>query len=461
MILDALHHKREALSQFIIEHDALLALIRRLPMEILTKIFILCMPNHGMSSFDPEHSPLLVGQVCIGWRQVALSTQALWSSITVTRDRPSNKMANLWISRALSVPLTIRLDCTGSSKVGSIRLAISVLVQYCDRWKTLELCIPESAIPRLRSIRHRLPSLESLSIQNPQESRFWSHEFSIFEFAPRLSKLSLGPGIFHDARFKIPWHQLTELTAHIKNITECLEILQLVPNLIKCIVYNASSTSEASIPLQNTSIVTFPRLRSFSVLHSVRPDEIFKHIQLPIIHALHVAYNDERKSGEDSKWFSQQPFIAPLSSSHTLRRLEIDCLRVCEDSAYIVRCLRAVPSLKELCLRGSGGWITNDLLRLLTHQANIDVLVPALEVVEIRDDSIPSFECMSMIESRRVTVGSYLKRVHIEMVMTEDWLVDAKILNRLRKCRQEGMVISIVNISKHQDLVDDRLEIVH
>jgi hypothetical protein len=221
MILDALRHKREVLSQFIIEHDALLALIRRLPMEILTKIFILCMPNHGMSSFDPEHSPLLVGQVCIGWRQVALSTQALWSSITVTRDRPSNKMANLWISRALSVPLTIRLDCTGSSKVGSIRLAILVLVQYCDRWKTLELCIPESAIPRLRSIRHRLPSLESLSIQNPKESQFWSHEFSIFEFAPRLSKLSLGPGIFHDARFKIPWHQLTELTAHIKNITEC------------------------------------------------------------------------------------------------------------------------------------------------------------------------------------------------------------------------------------------------
>jgi hypothetical protein len=120
MILDALHHKREALSQFIIEHDALLALIRRLPMEILTKIFILCMPNHGMSSFDPEHLPLLLGQVCIGWRRVALSTQALWSSITVTHDRPSNKMVNLWISRALSVLLTICLDCTGSLKVGPI-----------------------------------------------------------------------------------------------------------------------------------------------------------------------------------------------------------------------------------------------------------------------------------------------------------------------------------------------------
>jgi F-box-like len=418
MILDALRQKSEALHQFIIEHDSLLALIRRLPREILAKIFILCMPNYGMSSFDPERSPLLVGRVCVGWRQVALSTEALWSSITVTRDRPSEKMANLWISRALSVPLTIHLDCTGSSKFGPMQSAISVLVQYCDRWKILKLRIPESTIPRLQSIRHRLPSLESLSIQNPKESRFWSHEFSIFEFAPRLSKLSLGPGIFH-ARLKIPWHQLTELTAHIKNITECLEILQLVPNLVKCIVYNVSSTSEASIPLQNTPTLTFPRLRSFSVLHSVSPDEIFKHLQLPIIHALHVAYNDERKSSKDLRWFSQQPFLSLLSSSHTLRKLEIDCLRVHEDSVHVVCCLRAAPSLEELCLRGSGGWITADLLRLLTRQENIDALVPALEVVEIRDHSIPSYDCMSMIESRQVTVGAYLKRVHIEGLVSQ------------------------------------------
>ena len=450
MILDALRQKSEALHQFIIEHDSLLAFIRRLPRDILAQIFILCMPNDGMSSFNPERSPLLVGRVCTGWRQVALSTEALWSSITVTRDRPSEKMANLWISRALSVPLTIHLDCTGSSKFGPMQPAISVLVQYCDRWKILELRIPESTIPRLQSIRHRLPSLESLSIQNPKELRFWScefniHEFSIFEFAPRLNKLFLGPGIFH-VKLKIPWHQLIELTAHIKNVTECLEILQLVPNLVKCIIYNASSTSEASIPLQNIPILTFPRLRSFSLLHAVRPDEIFKYLQLPIIHALHIAYDDERKSSEDLKWFSQQPFIVLLSSSHTLRKLEIDCLRVREDSVDIVRCLRAVPSLKELCLRGSGGWITADLLRLFTRQENIDALVPALEVIEIRDHSIPSYDCISMIESRRVVAGAYLKRVHIEMVMTEDWLIDAEILNRLRKCREEGMVISIVNI---------------
>jgi hypothetical protein len=61
VILDAFHRKREALHRFITEHDALLAHIRRLPGELMTKIFVLCMPNYGMSSFDPEHSPLLIG----------------------------------------------------------------------------------------------------------------------------------------------------------------------------------------------------------------------------------------------------------------------------------------------------------------------------------------------------------------------------------------------------------------
>jgi hypothetical protein len=46
-----------------------------------------------------------------------------------------------------------------------------------------------------------------------------------------------------------------------------------------------------------------------------------------------------------------------------------------------------------------------------------------------------------------------LKRVHIEVTMTEEWLVDAGILNRLRKCQQDGMVISIVNTTTHWDVL--------
>jgi hypothetical protein len=139
-------------------------------------------------------------------------------------------------------------------------------------------------------------------------------------------------------------------------------------------------------------------------------------------------------------------------SSHTLRKLVIDLLDEFEDSVHIAHCLRATPSLESLCLRGPGLWVTADFLRLLTRQADIEELVPNLEDLEIHDRHIPCDHSTSMIESRwRVgeddnEAGACLKRLRFEMsacIQQSKWLVDAEILNRLRKCRQEGMVISI------------------
>ena len=58
------------------------------------------------------------------------------------------------------------------------------------------------------------------------------------------------------------------------------------------------------------------------------------------------------------------------------------------------------------------------------------------------------------IDARRAMRGGHLRRVHIEMVMTDDWFVDADTLSRLRKFRREGLVISIVNAMNHLDLLD-------
>ena len=440
-VLDELLRKRKPLCKFINEQNTILAPIRRLPAEILIEIFMLCM-DCDRSSFSPERSPLLVGQVCRGWRQVALSTQKLWSSITVTSYRPSSAKAKLWISRAGSTPLTIRL-ASGAPEfcnVEKMHPAIVVLVQHCDRWRHLDLRIHDLGVPCLSSIKHRLPWLESLQILN------CTHNLDIFEVAPRLRSLILGPHI----KLKAPWHQLTELDAHAHGITECLEILQLVPGLVRCTMRNSWRSSRTSILTHDIPILTFPRLHFFCIL-KFHPDEIFKHAQLPIIHTLHVAYQDDwRKARNSLKWLSREPFISSLRSLHTIRKLMIDHLDELEDSARIVHCLRALPSLEELCLRGPGCWVTADFLHLLTCQANIDVLVPGLEVLEITDRYIPCYESVRMIESRWGArkdgngAGSHLKRLRFEISWIKEWLVDADILNRLRKFRQEGMDISVV-----------------
>ena len=448
-ILDELRLKRESLHKFTIEHDAFLAPIRRLPAEILIEIFMLCM-EYNLSSFSPSRSPSLFGQVCRGWRQVALSTQRLWSSITVTYYRPSSAKAKLWISRASSAPLTICLNSQypEAHKTGRIQPVIAVLVQHCDRWRHLNLRLDRSMLACLNSIKHRLPWLESIRI----ERTTGLHELDVFEVAPRLRSFFSGPGV-NLTRLKLPWHQLMDLNAHMDTITECLNILQLMPNLVKCTLYyyNESSISEADTP-SNMPIITFPHLRFFSILR-IHPDEIFQHLQLPVIHTLHVAYQDnwKRNTRKSLKWFARQPFMSLLScSSHTLRKLVIDHLDEVEDSVHIVHCLRATPLLEALCLRGSGNWVTDDFLRLLTRRANIEELIPNLEDLEIHGHYIPCDHSTSMIESRwrvgedNIDGGARLKRLRFEMSAYSDtWLVDAEILNRLRKCQQEGMVISI------------------
>ena len=449
-VLEDLRRKREALQEFAIKHDAFLAPIRQLPAEILAEIFIYCMPNYGNSSFNPHFPPFLLGRVCIGWRQVASSTQVLWSSITVNPYWPSHKMAKLWIERAISAPLTIHLDSTGPSREGPIQPAIAVLAQYCDRWKDLDIRIEETMVSRLNSIRHRLPWLETLRIQNPRESRLWcqSQELNIFELAPRLHNVSLARGISHTS-VKIPWNQLTELNVHAANFNECLETLQLVPNLVKCTVYALSRFQTASLPSQNSPVLTFSYLRSFSIFCLGPPEGIFRHLKLPIIYAFHIACETDRH--EDS-WLSRQSLMPLLScSSHALRKLEIGRL-IARDSAHIAWCLRATPWLAQLTLRGSEDWVTADLLRLFTRLPDIEVLVPDLEVLEISARHIPCYECMSMIESRwRAPASAQLKRLHIGLVSPEDWQMD--VVKLLLKYRQEGMAISIIT-KGNRDLLE-------
>ena len=452
-ILDKLRLERESLCKFTIEHNAFLAPIRRLPMEILIKIFMHCM-DYSRSTSNPQLAPSLISRVCKGWRQVALSTQELWSSITVTHYQPSSAKVKLWISRASSAPLSIRLYPINPQTLREAKIepVIAVLVQHCDRWRHLDLRIGDTMVSCLSPIKHHLPWLESLRIRIP------THPLDVFEVALRLHNLVLGPGLLYPG-FKVPWHQLTHLDAHVTDITQCLETLQLTPNLARCTLRNESMLGSSTI-LQHIPTLTFPHLHLFN-MWCIHPDEIFRHLQLPVIHTLRIVYRDERwKKYKNLKWFSRQPFMTFLSS-HTLCKLALGILDQPEDSGHIAHCLRATPSLKELSLRGSGSWVTADFLCLLTRQANIDELVPGLEILEISDYRIPCYHSTSMIESRwHIGEGNddtraRLKRLRFEMSWTEDWLVDAEILNRLRKCQQEGMVISIIDIvDDNNDLLD-------
>ena len=450
VVLDELCQQRRSLLNFTMDHDAFLAPIRQLPSEILTHIFTLCMPEHETSSFESWRVPLLIGQVCVGWRKAALSTQKLWSSITVAHTKGLNEsLTKVWLSRAISSPLAIRLDYEsyGLSIAKRMRPVIAVLVQYCDRWKRLDIRLHPSMMSYLDPVRHRLPWLESLRICD-QDSSEWPQKLDLFEHAPRLRSIRLPSGLSHPM-LKVPWHQLTELHASFATLTKCLETLRLAPNLVKC-------TMDCwDYPIQSHDIVLrFPHMRSFHVFAPSCPMEIFRHVELPILHDIYVVYRREQYAS--GSWLSQQPFLSLLShSSHTLRILKVKGLYR-QDSVHVEHCLRATPSLIKLSLRGSKMWLDSNLLRLLTRHSSPDanaLLVPDLEVLVIGDESIDPHLCAVMIQSRRQmadnTCGARLQRIRVELRWTANWPLYS--LESLRKCREEGMDISIIDTMSNRD----------
>ena len=94
-ILKKLESKHQELKRFQSDHLALLTPARRLIPEILSEIFIQCLPSFDSlckrRSQTPINTPLCLGQICSGWRAVVFSTHQSSgppSSWTISRVGP-------------------------------------------------------------------------------------------------------------------------------------------------------------------------------------------------------------------------------------------------------------------------------------------------------------------------------------------------------------------------------------
>lgn len=117
VVLKSLKHKHRELQMCADEHEAML---RRLPPELLAEMFMYCLPMVDFQlGYWPacERRTIVMGpsQVCQRWRDNALSTPRLWSSICINVRgdyRRRIALAKRWLSRTGSCPLTITIRDT-------------------------------------------------------------------------------------------------------------------------------------------------------------------------------------------------------------------------------------------------------------------------------------------------------------------------------------------------------------
>ncbi|RXW14289.1 hypothetical protein EST38_g11567 [Candolleomyces aberdarensis] len=251
---------RDQQAKFVKEHSALLSPIRRVPNDILSLIFLACLPHNSsrerLTGLSAAHPALVVSHVCQRWRQLSFNTPLLWSIIDIhiprlpdPRDYQVDRvmvrwgvhmqaiyeMAQLWISRSASCPLTVAFSgglsfplyanfaeeivLTARQRMSSI---VDIICDVSNRWKSVYLSVEmgndDPAVARF----FRIPSDDIPLLENLYISLFTelSQEERVLDMtvrgelvkAPSLRRLAVGRLRFSPLSLPINWANITEIS---------------------------------------------------------------------------------------------------------------------------------------------------------------------------------------------------------------------------------------------------------
>ena len=247
-----------------------------LPYEVLSHVFILCSNDPIRLPYDKTDAPcqVILLQVCSKWRQVAVSTGALWCQVMisdysiVTNYALCLSLYRTWIDRAGTHPLTVALN--HASTVDVHKVFRDFVLPFRIKMLAVELRYEDC---------HKLSKFPTLRVEEFAISfrKIWKVEnFAAPSFINKTRSISFGefdgsPEGSIQARMKelcLPWRHLCSLDLSRGVSLSCiLNILQQTPSLEKCDV------TINNIGTGRTVGVSMPSLRSLALsLPSLHPD---------------------------------------------------------------------------------------------------------------------------------------------------------------------------------------------
>ena len=229
---------------YIEDLDALLSPIKRMPPEIMARIFEFCgdIGARGPHAEPSKRAPLLLGSVCRSWRALSLAIPRLWTTLylklpTTGLFTKYEDILQAWLerSRPFSVSLWLWNDfLTDDIPVPFLRKVTDAIADNSDRWKAIFIHFP-AYDPDWEHfdalVRCQFPNLEELEI-SPQFTPWGPFKP---ELLPKLRELQVPAGAMPDSHRTLPWTQLTHLTLRggyrTTDISELLQILSCAPLL--------------------------------------------------------------------------------------------------------------------------------------------------------------------------------------------------------------------------------------
>ncbi|KAJ7498511.1 hypothetical protein FB451DRAFT_1548365 [Mycena latifolia] len=337
LILD-ISHKQLLLDDIQRQLDSIVYPVLTLPPEITSEIFVLCLPAERVwDVVNPQEAPLLLMHVCSAWRQIAISTAALWTTLDIDAEDIGPYFSDIvgtWLSRACQCPLSVKI--AGSlSEIHDFDRFLETLRRYAGGMRSLELVITPHDFRMMDKNLLASPLLQTLAIRpivHDQHLLDWG-PIELFREVPMLREVLMEetPPAF----IVLPWKQLTKFTGIFFTGPECSQALKLLSNAVEC-CFSIFSIFEH---LGATAAVSHPQLESFTLFRSdiASSSEILGFLTLPALRTLEIIHPEPNT-------FDDDVFHSFLSrSAPPLKKLVIR-----GDVEIQVQSLSAVPSLTDL-----------------------------------------------------------------------------------------------------------------
>ncbi|KAF9067610.1 hypothetical protein BDP27DRAFT_1328656 [Rhodocollybia butyracea] len=283
--------------------------INSIPHEMLAYIFK--WSSCDSSSASDSHTPAIpeiLSQVCFLWRELAHSTPALWTELTLnaasTRDSNGKEMLTQWLSRSRRVDIVLR-----------VRKGTDVMETICAHshlWRRCVISLPWFTLMNFFAMGPlRTPLLEELVVEIQSDSLAGAYPSHLLVNAGRTVledcnhlesvRLAILPSFpLESLHSFFPWHNLTEVTFQRPGVH---------PALIKHVFTHCKSLVRLKIWTAYWRILDFSmhyaddycleHLESFELEADVRPlVHMLRSIRLPALKSLSltgVANDDEEK----------------------------------------------------------------------------------------------------------------------------------------------------------------------
>lgn len=146
-------------------HQGLVSALWRLPTEILSHIFVHCLPDSKLLQPEMKLAPILLTRICRRWREVAVGMSSLWCRVFAECNWQQTAFCyNSWLERSRGCPLSLALRCPLHDDA-NLR---SFLQPYFNQISSLHLMDPavyHRYPPPLQPLLQDFPALQGLTIR--------------------------------------------------------------------------------------------------------------------------------------------------------------------------------------------------------------------------------------------------------------------------------------------------------